>query len=64
MMAASTPEISQMQSSCKSGSSCNVQNTAFVTICPVFVGNEALTAVVVKSTVLWDIMQCSPLKVN
>jgi hypothetical protein len=28
------------------------------------VGFEVLTAVVMKSTVFWDIMQCSPLKVN
>jgi hypothetical protein len=29
-----------------------------------FVGSEVLTAVVMKSFVLWDITQCSPLKVN
>jgi hypothetical protein len=27
-------------------------------------GFEVLTAVVMKSTVIWDIMPCSPLKVN
>jgi hypothetical protein len=46
------------------GSACNVPNTAFVTVCPVFVGNEVVTAVGMKSTAPWDIMQCSPLKVN
>jgi hypothetical protein len=29
-----------------------------------FVGFEVLTAVVMKSTIFWDITQCSPLKVN
>jgi hypothetical protein len=28
------------------------------------VGSEVLTAVIMKSTVFWDIMLCSPLKVN
>jgi hypothetical protein len=28
------------------------------------VGSEVLTVVVMKSFVFWDIMQCSPLKVN
>jgi hypothetical protein len=30
----------------------------------VFVGFEVLTAVVMKSSVFWDITPCSPLKVN
>jgi hypothetical protein len=29
-----------------------------------YVGSEVLTAVVMKSTVFWDITPCSPLKVN
>jgi hypothetical protein len=29
-----------------------------------FVGFEVLTAVVMKSTIFWDITLCSPLKVN
>jgi hypothetical protein len=32
--------------------------------CYVFVACEVLTAVVIKSTILWDIMFCSPLNVN
>jgi hypothetical protein len=28
------------------------------------VGFEALTAVVMESTIFWDIMSCTPLKVN
>jgi hypothetical protein len=30
----------------------------------VFVGFEVLAAVVMKSTIFWDITPCSPLKVN
>jgi hypothetical protein len=30
----------------------------------VYVGSEVLTAVVMNSTVFWDITPCSPLKVN
>jgi hypothetical protein len=29
-----------------------------------YVGFEALTAVVMKSSVFWDITQCNPLKIN
>jgi hypothetical protein len=29
-----------------------------------YIGFEVLTAVVIKSSILWDIMPCSPLKVN
>jgi hypothetical protein len=29
-----------------------------------YVGSEVLSAVVIKSTILWDITSCSPLKVN
>jgi hypothetical protein len=29
-----------------------------------FVGFEVLTAMVMKSSVFWDIMACSPLKAN
>jgi hypothetical protein len=29
-----------------------------------YVGFEVLTAVVMKSTIFWDITPCSPLKVN
>jgi hypothetical protein len=30
----------------------------------IYVGSEVLTALVMKSTIFWDIMPCSPLSVN
>jgi hypothetical protein len=36
----------------------------FSTIFLVFVGFEVLIAMVMKSTIFWDVTPCSPLKVN
>jgi hypothetical protein len=33
-------------------------------LCPFCVGSEVLTAVVMKSSIFWNITPCSPLKVN
>jgi hypothetical protein len=43
-----------------------IKNASLNTIlkCIVFAGFEVLTAVVMKSTIFWNITPCSPLKVN
>jgi hypothetical protein len=36
----------------------------FTGLCLNYVGSEVLTTVVMKNAIFWDIMSCSPLKVN
>jgi hypothetical protein len=42
----------------------NTEYSEYFTDNKFIVGFEVLTAVVMKSTIFWDIMPCSPLKVN